>query len=74
MTTFQNYRRAVAKIADIQAAVDEADREIEDIDREITRLQLRREDVMRERSALTAGAADIGRRVGLISSLRQAAE
>jgi hypothetical protein len=74
MSTFHHFRRAVASIADIQVSIDEADSELAELDREISRLQARREDVQRERAALTAGAADIGRRVGLISSIRQAAE
>ncbi|MBN9242464.1 MAG: hypothetical protein J0I98_06700 [Mesorhizobium sp.] len=73
MTTFQNYRRAVGAMGDLQAAVDDADAEIGRLDAKIARLQARRDDIARERAALSAGAADIGRRVGLIS-FRQAAE
>jgi hypothetical protein len=73
MTTFQNYRRAVMAMTDLQAAVDECDRQIARLDAKIEHLQQRRDDLARERAALSAGAADIGRRVGLIP-FRQAAE
>ncbi|MBN9243971.1 MAG: hypothetical protein J0I98_14360 [Mesorhizobium sp.] len=73
MSTFHHFPRAVSSISALQVSIDEADREVEEIDRELSRLQARRDDVMRERAALTAGAADIGHRVGLIT-IRQAAE
>jgi len=73
MSTFHHYRRAVDSIGALQVAIEEADRELADLDREISRLSARREDVLRERAALTAGAANIGQRVGLMS-FRQAAE
>jgi len=73
MTTFQNYPRALSAMADLQSAVYDADRQIKRIDEEIAHLEAKREDLMRERAALSAGAADIGRRVGLIP-FRQAAE
>jgi hypothetical protein len=73
MTTFQNYRRAVMAMTDLQASVDECDRQVARLDAKIERLQQRRADLARERAALSAGAADIGRRVGLIP-FRQAAE
>lgn len=73
MTTFQNYKRAVSAMADLQAKTDDADRELAKVDAKIARLQQRRDELMSERSALASGAADIGRRVGLIP-FRQAAE
>lgn len=73
MPTFQKYRRAMNAMADMQTAIDAASADIAKIDAKIIRLQDRREELARERAALTAGAADIGRRVGLIP-MREAAE